>query len=94
MTDGLLYLGWWSTFIVLLGFWANSKNERNAAFILWIVGDVGWIIYDVFINNWSHMTLSAVIIALNIFGIYNNNKHDNKRISKINIKNERPSNRI
>jgi uncharacterized membrane protein YozB (DUF420 family) len=83
MTDGLQYLGWASTFLVLLGFWANSKNERLIAFTAWIIGDIGWIVYDIYINNWSHMTLSAVIIALNLFGIYNTNKHDSKRISKI-----------
>jgi hypothetical protein len=81
MTDGLEYLGWVSTFLVLVGFWANSKNKRLVAFIAWILGDIGWIIYDVYISNWSHMTLSAVIIGLNVFGIYNN-KNDNKTISK------------
>ena len=80
----LEYLGWIATALVLIGFWANSKNQRFLAFITWIVGDVLWIIYDVYIDNWSHLCLSAVIIGFNLFGIYNNFKNDNKRISKTN----------
>jgi hypothetical protein len=36
----------------------------------WIVGDIIWITYDIFIENWSHMVLSSVIIGINIYGIY------------------------
>ena len=83
MIEGLSYLGWAATFLVLLGFWANSKNERLIAFTAWILGDIAWVVYDVYIANWSHMALSAIIIGFNVFGIYNNNKNDSKRISKV-----------
>lgn len=64
-------LGWASTFLIVLGYLFNSRNQRNYAFTSWIVGDVGWIVYDVFIQNWSHMALSFFIIGINIYGIYN-----------------------
>lgn len=76
------YLGWASTVLIMLGFYFNARFKRSAAFITWIIGDVGWIVYDIYISNWSHLFLSAFIIALNVYGIYNNFKHDNKRISK------------
>ena len=34
-------------------------------------GDIGWITYDFFIYNISHMVLSLVIIIINIYGIWN-----------------------
>ena len=36
----------------------------------WCVGDLGWIVYDIHINNPSHATLSLVIIIINLFGMY------------------------
>ena len=78
----LEYLGWIATALVLIGFWANSKNKRFLAFITWIIGDACWVIYDVYITNWSHLVLSFIIIAFNLYGIYNNFKHDNKGISE------------
>jgi uncharacterized membrane protein YozB (DUF420 family) len=38
--------------------------------VAWIVGDIGWITYDIFIDNFSHLALSAIIISINLFGIY------------------------
>ena len=39
--------------------------------IAWIIGDTGWIVYDFFIDNFSHLVLSFVIISINIYGMYN-----------------------
>jgi len=64
-------LGWLSTAIVLVGFVFNAKGRYTWAMITWIVGDVGWITYDFLINNFSHLTLSLVIIAINVYGIIN-----------------------
>jgi hypothetical protein len=65
------YLGWISTFIVLLGFVLNAKRSVITACILWIIGDIGWVIYDLIIMNYSHMTLSLVIILINSYAIHN-----------------------
>ena len=63
-------LGWVGTVLVLIGYWANSNLRHHFAMTTWIAGDVMWITYDVFIENWSHLVLSAVIIGINIYGIY------------------------
>jgi hypothetical protein len=63
-------LGWLSTALVLLGYITNARGYYKWAMITWILGDCGWIIYDVYINNVSHMVLSLVIIIINLTGIY------------------------
>ena len=64
-------LGWTSTVLVLLGYVLNAKMQYQAAMIVWIVGDIGWITYDFYIDNISHLVLSAVIISINLYGIFN-----------------------
>jgi hypothetical protein len=64
-------LGWSSTALVLLGFVFNAKGKYTLAMITWIIGDIGWITYDFYIANFSHLVLSAVIISINLYGIYN-----------------------
>lgn len=63
-------LGWISTIAILLGTLVNSRGNHLIAMVIWIVGDIGWIIYDLSINNFSHFTLSSAIIILNSYGIY------------------------
>jgi len=62
-------LGWGSTALVLLGYIMNARGNSNLAMITWIVGDTGWIVYDFFIDNVSHLVLSLIIIAINVYGI-------------------------
>ena len=64
-------LGWTSTALVLLGYILNAKTHFKAAMVVWIVGDIGWITYDFYIDNISHLVLSAVIISINLYGIFN-----------------------
>ena len=63
-------LGWVSTALVLIGYMLNAKNIRNGAMITWIIGDIGWVVYDVYIANISHMALSFIIISINLYGIF------------------------
>lgn len=62
-------LGWTSTCLVLIGFVLNSRQKYMYAMITWICGDIGWIVYDFFIDNFSHLVLSLVIISINVYGI-------------------------
>jgi sulfite exporter TauE/SafE len=64
-------LGWISTILVLIGYVLNAKRLHNYAMISWIIGDIGWITYDFFIANFSHLVLSLIIIAINLYGIWN-----------------------
>lgn len=72
-------LGWTCTSMVLLGFCFNAKKYYTYAILMWIIGDIGWIIYDYQINNFSHAWLSSCIIIINLYGLYNLRK---KIISK------------
>lgn len=67
-------LGWFSTLLVLIGFVLNAKKQLYWALIIWIIGDIGWIIYDIAIDNYSHCTLSTIIILINGYGILNINR--------------------
>lgn len=63
-------LGWFSTALVLVGYIMNARGNSNVAMLTWIIGDTGWIVYDFFIDNFSHLVLSLVIISINLYGIY------------------------
>lgn len=63
-------LGWVSTALVLVGYITNARGLTRTAMVSWIIGDLGWITYDIFISNISHMVLSLVIICINLYGIY------------------------
>ena len=65
------FLGWVSTALVLLGYIYNARQLSTYAMIAWIIGDIGWVIYDFFISNVSHLILSFIIISINVYGMYN-----------------------
>ena len=44
-------LGWLSTGLVLAGYILNANNKRLGAMIAWIIGDLGWVTYDFYIDN-------------------------------------------
>ena len=64
-------LGWISTALVLAGYILNARQFSKSAMVAWIVGDIGWITYDFYIDNFSHLVLSSVIITINLYGIWN-----------------------
>lgn len=74
MSTETILLGWISTAMILLGSFLNARGKALIALIIWIVGDVCWIIYDLWINNYSHLALSLIIIVINAYGIWNLNK--------------------
>ena len=73
-------LGWMSTVLVLIGFVLNARGIFTWAMVAWIVGDIGWITYDFFIDNFSHLVLSLVIISINIYGIIHLKKKELKSV--------------
>ena len=75
-------LGWTSTVLVLLGYVLNAKMRYQADMIVWIVGDIGWITYDFFITNISHLVLSVVIISINLYGIYQHKLAKKDKVSQ------------
>lgn len=75
-------LGWICTILVLLGYINNAKGHCKTAMVTWITGDIGWIVYDIYINNLSHLVLSLVIIAINVYGIVRIIQNNNKCIKQ------------
>ncbi len=76
------YLGWLNTALILFAFYLNAIKNDLALYI-WIIGDIGWIIYDYNISNFSHAVLSLSIIGLNVYGIYyikKGKKNENQKI--------------
>lgn len=74
---------WICTILILFGFYLNSEGKKLSAAICWIAGDIGWIIYDIHIQNPSHAVLSAVIILINLKllkPLYNASNKGNKTI--------------
>ena len=65
------FLGWISTALVLLGYICNARQLFTYAMIGWIICDIGWVTYDILIDNFSHLVLSIVIISINVYGMYN-----------------------
>jgi large-conductance mechanosensitive channel len=63
-------IGWASTILVLIGFLLNAIEYKRTAMVAWLIGDAGWIGYDFMIDNYSHFTLSAIIIFINFYGLY------------------------
>lgn len=63
-------LGWIATILVLVGYWLNANSKHRIAMAVWIVGDMGWITYDVIRGIYPHLALSSIIIILNAYGIY------------------------
>ncbi len=57
---------WVCTILILFGFYLNSDGKTLPAAICWILGDIGWIVYDIHIQNPSHAVLSAIIIFINL----------------------------
>ena len=72
-------LGWVCTVLILIGYFLNSSHKLKQAIAVWVVGDIGWVYYDLCIQNWSHMSLSFLIIGLNLYGVYNIIKKNNGR---------------
>jgi len=67
-------LGWLCTILILTGYILNATQNQILAFTIWIIGDIGWILYDYYIDNWSHATLSTLIIVINLYGYYKKRK--------------------
>lgn len=64
-------LGWVATALIVGGYVFNARNQRILAIIVWIIGDISWIVYDILINNPSHAVLSVIIIGINLYAIFN-----------------------
>ena len=70
--------GWICTIMIVIGFILNSIGKLKYAIYVWIIGDIGWILYDISIRNYSHLALSIVIIIINMYGLYKLKENEDK----------------
>ena len=70
--------GWICTIMIVIGFILNSIGKLKYAIYVWIIGDIGWILYDLSIRNYSHLVLSVVIILINLYGLYKIQKNESR----------------
>ena len=70
--------GWICTIMIVIGFILNSIGNLKYAIYVWIIGDIGWILYDLSIRNYSHLALSIVIIIINVYGLYKLKENEDK----------------
>jgi membrane-bound ClpP family serine protease len=70
--------GWICTIMIVIGFILNSIGNLKYAIYVWIIGDIGWILYDISIRNYSHLALSIIIIIINVYGLYKLKENEDK----------------
>ena len=70
--------GWICTIMIVIGFILNSIGKLKYAIYVWIIGDIGWILYDISIRNYSHLALSIIIIIINVYGLYKLKENEDK----------------
>jgi hypothetical protein len=70
--------GWICTIMIVIGFILNSIGNLKYAIYVWIIGDIGWILYDLSIRNYSHLALSIIIIIINVYGLYKLKENEDK----------------
>lgn len=61
------FFTWGITAVCLLGTVLNVKKRRSC-FVLWIVGNIAWMIYDMLSGLYSRMTLDIVQLGFAIWG--------------------------
>lgn len=62
---------WIATIICITGTIINVKRI-NLCFLLWVVGDIMWVIYDVGQTLWSRTMLDLLGLGLAVWGAYEN----------------------
>lgn len=62
-------VGWIGTLLVLIGYILNANRKYLSACIIWIIGDITWIAYDVHRGIYPHLGLCLVIISINLYAI-------------------------
>ena len=71
----IIYLTWIITAISLIGTILNIK-KNIACFYLWTIGNIAWLIFDLYSGLYSRTVLDIVQLVFAIWGIiaWNNKK--------------------
>ena len=58
---------WCNTIVAIIGTYLNAKQKRSG-FIIWMITDFIFMIYNIIIKSYAQATLFFVYVALGIFG--------------------------
>lgn len=62
-------LGWLAALTAAIGFLVLAKRKILVAQILFIISNSVYVIYNIHISNWSHLSLIIVITIFNVVGL-------------------------
>lgn len=62
-------LGYTCTTLLITGFVLNSRRN-SLCFPVWIISDIGWIIYSILTYTYPHAITCLVLVIVNAYGWY------------------------
>lgn len=62
-------LGWGTACISLTGAFLNARRKWYS-FIVWMIANISWIMYDLYNGCYAQATLFAAYLAMNVYGLY------------------------
>lgn len=62
-------LGWCTACISLTGAFLNAR-QKWYSFLVWMIANISWIIYDVYNGCYAQATLFCAYLAMNVYGLY------------------------
>ena len=72
-------ISWILTTLSVIGAIRNAQGKIDG-FYIWVVSNVGWIVYDIVTNQPAQIALFSVYAVISLYGILKWNK--NKRVVK------------
>jgi len=67
------WIGWIATALLLYGYYTNA-NQKIYSWLIWIAGNTAMAVYASLIDSMSVVTLSVILVGLNIYGYRKWNK--------------------
>ena len=62
-------LGWATACVSLTGAFLNAR-QKWYSFLVWMMANVSWIIYDVYNGCYAQAALFTAYLSMNVYGLY------------------------
>ncbi len=62
-------LGWGTACVSLTGAFLNAR-QKWYSFLVWMVANVSWIIYDIYNGCYAQAALFVAYLSMNVYGLY------------------------
>jgi len=70
-------ISWILTVWAIIGAILNARGSIKG-FYIWIVGNIGWVAYNLYIEEWALAALFVVYTLISTYGIYQWRKKKSK----------------